>query len=297
MDDDRGEGVVRVRRLDVVVQLDVRQLLPADDVLLLLDRKRVPGGQIVHVLLDVHVAATGEIGVLVAYLRCVGRNRPVRVLGTVDETHQVTVVEELDEAMSDRFEALRAYLLALGDDVQETTLRFYIAFKRIKNFACVEFRSTTSKILVFVKVDPATIALEAGFTRDVSKIGHYGTGDLEITLAVPEDLERASRHLNLSHYLRGSVRHAAGQLKIMAQLLDARDGRYLWSEVFERAVGDLHAIEEEIAGAIAQRFRLTAVDLTIISDRSLGLLIRVLASHYEIRIHWLEHGLFDVGRL
>ena len=30
-----------------------------------------------------------------------------------------------------------------------------------------------------------------GFTRDVSNVGHYGTGDLEITLVKPEDLERA----------------------------------------------------------------------------------------------------------
>jgi len=101
------------------------------------------------------------------------------------------VMEELDAAMVDRFEALRAYLMALGDDVQETTLRFYIAFKRIKNFACVEFRPTTSKILVFVKVDPAGVRLEPGFTRDVSKLGHFGTGDLEITLTKPEDLDRA----------------------------------------------------------------------------------------------------------
>ena len=55
------------------------------------------------------------------------------------------VHEELDADMIDRFEALRAYLLALGDDIQEATLRFYIAFKRIKNFACVEFRPTELK--------------------------------------------------------------------------------------------------------------------------------------------------------
>jgi TolB-like protein/Flp pilus assembly protein TadD len=73
----------------------------------------------------------------------------------------------------------------------------------------------------------------------------------------PEDLERASQHLHLSHYLRGSVRRSASQLKIMAQLLDARDGRYLWSEVFERGLGDLQAIEEEIAAAIAQKFRIS----------------------------------------
>ncbi len=109
------------------------------------------------------------------------------------------VMEELDAAMSDRFEALRAYLMALGDDVQETTLRYYIAFKRIKNFACVEFRPTTGKILVFVKVNPASVPLEPGFTRDVSNVGHFGTGDLEITLSKPEDLERAMPLLKRSY--------------------------------------------------------------------------------------------------
>ncbi|TMD85800.1 MAG: DUF91 domain-containing protein, partial [Chloroflexi bacterium] len=46
-------------------------------------------------------------------------------------------------------------------------------------------------LLVFVKVDPATISLESGFTRDVSSIGHFGTGDLEITIATLDDLEKA----------------------------------------------------------------------------------------------------------
>ncbi len=101
------------------------------------------------------------------------------------------VIAELDPELRDRFEALRDYLLALGDDVQETTLRLYIAFKRIKNFVCIEFKPQTSRIMLFVKVDPTTVTLEQGFTRDVSKIGHYGTGDLEITLSTAEDLEKA----------------------------------------------------------------------------------------------------------
>ncbi len=109
------------------------------------------------------------------------------------------VMEEFDTAMGDRFEALRANLMALGDDVQETTLLYYLAFKRIKNFACVEFRPTNKKILVFVKVDPASVRLEPGFTRDVSNVGHFGTGDLEITLSKPEDLERAMPLLKRSY--------------------------------------------------------------------------------------------------
>jgi len=110
-----------------------------------------------------------------------------------------TVVEELDAAMIDRLEAIRAALMALGDDVQETMLRFYIAFKRIKNFACVEVRPTAAKILLFVKVDPTSVNLEPGFTRDVSNIGHFGTGDLEITLSKQDDLERAMPLIKLSY--------------------------------------------------------------------------------------------------
>jgi predicted transport protein len=118
-----------------------------------------------------------------------GSEHPVGVAGKAKTIS--TVMDELDADMTDRLESLRASLMALGDDVQETTLRFYIAFKRIKNFACVEFRPTAGRILVFVKVDPASIVLEPGFTRDVSNVGHFGTGDLEITLAKPEDLDRA----------------------------------------------------------------------------------------------------------
>lgn len=35
------------------------------------------------------------------------------------------------------------------------------------------------------------MALEQGFTRDVRKIGHWGTGDPEIVLCTPADFEKA----------------------------------------------------------------------------------------------------------
>ena len=101
------------------------------------------------------------------------------------------VLGELEVDMVDRFEALRASLLALGDDVQERTLKNYIAFTRIKNFACIEFRTNASKILLYLKVSPDTLILEPGFTRDVSKTGHFGTGDLEVSLSKASDLDRA----------------------------------------------------------------------------------------------------------
>src|SRR5947209_8084068 len=105
-----------------------------------------------------------------------------------------TVTEILEQAspdMRNRFEAIKAFSLALGDDVQMKVLKYYFAFRRIKNFACVEFHPQTMRITVWVKVDPSSIQLEKGFTRDVRTVGHYGTGDLEITLQNDDDLERA----------------------------------------------------------------------------------------------------------
>lgn len=109
-------------------------------------------------------------------------------------TDYKTVTEYYEQApaeLRNLFEALDAYLLALGNDVNKRTLKLYFAFRRIKNFACVEFRPQKRHLLVFVKVDPRSVTLESGFTRDVSAIGHFGTGDLEITLSTVDDLEKA----------------------------------------------------------------------------------------------------------
>jgi len=81
--------------------------------------------------------------------------------------------------------------VSLGDDVTKTTRQNYFAFRRIKNFACVEIHPQSKKLLVYLKTDPASLVLEPGFTRDVTKIGHFGTGSLEVTISSKQDLERA----------------------------------------------------------------------------------------------------------
>jgi predicted transport protein len=103
-----------------------------------------------------------------------------------------TVTEALADLkgpLLDIFEGLRAFLGALGDDVQEKRLRLYIAFKRLKNFVCIEIRK--DKLMLYLRLNPDTLPLEAGFSRDVRSIGHWGTGDLELTLRSEADFEKA----------------------------------------------------------------------------------------------------------
>jgi len=110
------------------------------------------------------------------------------------KSSEKTVSEYLEQSpdeLRDLFQAFEDFALALGDDVTRKALKLYFAFRRIKNFACVEVHPQAKKLVVFVKVNPDSVELEPGFTRDVRKIGHFGTGDLEITLADVDDLERA----------------------------------------------------------------------------------------------------------
>ena len=119
---------------------------------------------------------------------------PPPVGTTVSAGAKLTAADQVHAAppeLRDLFEAAKAYLLGMGDDVQLKPMKFYFAFKRLKNFACVEIRSQAKTVRLHVKVNPDSITLEDGFTRDVREVGHYGTGDLEITLRSMDDFERA----------------------------------------------------------------------------------------------------------
>lgn len=87
------------------------------------------------------------------------------------------------------YEQTTSLLLSLGDDVQQKELKLYTAFRRLKNFACVIVYP--NRLLITLKLNPASVALESGFSRDVSQIGHWGTGDVELCLLRPADLQKA----------------------------------------------------------------------------------------------------------
>src|SRR5690606_6888422 len=90
--------------------------------------------------------------------------------------------------LRDIWDAASSFLVGLGDDVQIKEVKLYVAFKRIKNFVCLELYPQSKTVVAYVKLNPDTVMLEEGFTRDVRKIGHFGTGDLEVTLRTLDDV-------------------------------------------------------------------------------------------------------------
>jgi predicted transport protein len=100
-------------------------------------------------------------------------------------------LESAPETLRDLYAQLDSYIEALGDDVTKRTLKLYFAYRRLKNFACVEVHPQSHALLVYLKVDPSAVDLEAGFTRDLRTIGHFGTGDLEVRVTDAAQLTRA----------------------------------------------------------------------------------------------------------
>lgn len=83
--------------------------------------------------------------------------------------------------------SLEDYVTSLGDDVQRKELKLYVAFKRLKNFATVVLAK--KGVLLYLHLDPAPVVKALKNARDVSNLGHWGTGDIEITLTSMKEFE------------------------------------------------------------------------------------------------------------
>ena len=83
--------------------------------------------------------------------------------------------------------SLEDYATSLGDDVQRKELKLYVAFKRLKNFATVVLAK--KGVLLYLHLDPASVVKALQNARDVSNIGHWGTGDVEITLTSMKEFD------------------------------------------------------------------------------------------------------------
>ena len=107
--------------------------------------------------------------------------------------------EQADDSLKDLYHAVADFIKNLGDDVQEKELKYYKAFKRIKNFVCLEVRPQTKCLLLYLRLNPKKVDFKHGLIRDVRNVGHYGTGDIAVKLSSIDDFEQ-TKHLIMKSY-------------------------------------------------------------------------------------------------
>ena len=77
-----------------------------------------------------------------------------------------------------------------------------------------------------------------------------------------DDIRAVGEKLGVDHILRGSVRKSDQRLRITVHLVDTHSGHHMWSEKYDRLVGDIFALQEEIAEKTAR------VLLGVLSERN-----------------------------
>ena len=87
--------------------------------------------------------------------------------------------------------------------------------------------------------------------RVISRSSSFALRDDD--LSIPEVAEK----LNIAYVLEGSVRKAGNQIRITAQLIEARSDTHLWSKTYDRTLDNIFIIQDEIAAAVANGLKIT----------------------------------------
>ena len=71
------------------------------------------------------------------------------------------------------------------------------------------------------------------------------------------DSAAIGQKLGVANLIEGSVRKQGDRVRIVAELINAADGRSLWSETYDRDLKDVFAVQSEIAKAVADSLKMT----------------------------------------
>ncbi len=112
--------------------------------------------------------------------------------------------------------------------------------------------------------DPADVYFSGGLTEEItatlSHLGSLRVISRSSAVAYKEtfkDVRTIARDLDVQYLLEGSVRKAGEDLRITAQLIDARNDEHLWSEKYDGKFEDVFGMQEKVSRSIVDALKLT----------------------------------------
>lgn len=99
-------------------------------------------------------------------------------------------------------------------------------------------------------------AISEGIITELSRSKTYSVIARNSTIRYrkrPTDIRRIGAELAVDYVLDGSQQKSADHVKVTARLIDAHDGTHLWSQTYDRRLGDLFVVQEEIIRTLADR--------------------------------------------
>jgi serine/threonine-protein kinase len=126
-----------------------------------------------------------------------------------------------------------------------------------KSIAVLPFEnlSTEKENAFFTDGVQDQILTDLAKVADLKVIGHTSVQQYKSDLE--RDLHKIGEQLGVAYLLQGSVQRSGKNLRVSAQLSDARTGRVLWAETYDRELSDVFALQSEIAQKIVSQLQVT----------------------------------------
>jgi len=123
-------------------------------------------------------------------------------------------------------------------------------------------RSLAVLPLVNTSGDPANEYFSDGLSEEliavlgkISDLKVIGRSSSFLFKGKSGDTKAIGEKLGVAHLIEGSVRKQGDRVRIVAELINAADGRSLWSETYDRELKDVFAVQSEIATAVAEQMK------------------------------------------
>jgi adenylate cyclase len=151
------------------------------------------------------------------------------------------------------------------DKMAETIEAFALGDASVASAKSESTRKVSVCVLAFSNIsdDPQQEYFSDGISEDIitdlSKVSALGVTARNTSFQFKGksvDVPTIARQLKVTHVLEGSVRKAAGRVRITAQLIDGASGEHVWAERYDRDLKDIFALQDEISEAIVKALKL-----------------------------------------
>ena len=91
-------------------------------------------------------------------------------------------------------------MLSIDASIQEAPKKLYVAYKLAQNIVCMQLYQKA--VTLYLKLDPKDISIPPN-GRDVTSIGHFGTGNLELTITNEAEFQSVKPLIQLAYQKMG----------------------------------------------------------------------------------------------
>jgi predicted transport protein len=106
-------------------------------------------------------------------------------------------LEGRSENVKALMQAVREFVLNMDESIEEVPKKYWIAYKTSQNVVCIEPQQKNIKL--FVKLRAKDVQDPPDSYRDVTDIGHFGTGDSEFTISSVQEFESVAPYIELAY--------------------------------------------------------------------------------------------------